>query len=715
MLRLKEAEKGGARLSGRQAGREIRDRAMPEATIVPEPARLPRFEPPTNPAPSDRIRSTDQEVRAFHGLGALKEVRGEWEAITTPWTSPMQTHAWVRAWAEVYGIDRNLETLVCRRDGGTAIAPLVRSFHGGQRLELAGPDDLGEVMDFLYSNESSARAVVEALARARIPIRFWRVPADSPVVGAVQDAYRRLGIVRHHASAGVPSLPLDESWVDPERHLEKRRRSNLRRARRIAEKMGAVTWEILSPKPGEVGTLLDEAYDLELSGWKGRSGSPLARTRFLGEFIRRYASAASKHGILRVCFLRIGGRAAAMKIGAITGNRFWLLTMGYSEEFEECSPGTLLLVETIRYAARAGLDSYEFLGGDEPWIRAWTQIQRPCVSLKTYPLSVPGLGALLSDAGALARSRVKSMMGAVPRFQQALERHAATAYVAGPSSDDALRACRSLNTLGFRSTIGYVVGPNEGPHAVADRYAATIDAIGAERFDCYVSVKAPELRFSRNLFRDLAERARKRDVGLHFDALGPEDVDETFSLIKDVRMIQPNIGFTLPGRWKRSASDAERAINLDLSLRIVKGEWADGGGRELEPRSGSMAVIEQIAGRVRQAAIATHDARLGRGALQVLRAAGTPSELEVLLGYPVRRVIPVAEANSVPVRMYVPYGTPSPPYSLSDVAKNLRIAGWAVRDLCMLARYRKSRSPGFTQRYVKVNPGGRKSGAPENP
>ena len=651
MLRLKEDIKGRAGTSRKRSLRPavLGDRTEASHASVADSGPGPRssFAPPVKSVSSHEIDSSDREVRILRGLDALKGMRGEWEAVKTPRASPMQSHDWVRAWAEVYGIDRDLEIFVAGRDRVTAIAPLVRSLRGGQRFELAGPDDLGEVMDFLYSDDSSARPLVEALRGLRLPIRFWRVPADSPVVDSVKKAYRGRGIVRCQTTAGIPSLPLDESWVDPEQHLDKRRRSNIRRARRIAERKGPVTWEILSPKPDEVGPLLDEAYALELSGWKGRSGSPLARTKFLGEFIRRYATAASEQGILRACFLRVGGRAAAMKIGAITGNRFWLLTMGYSDEFEECSPGTLLLIETIRHAARSGLLSYEFLGGDEPWIRVWTQVLRPCVSLRTYPLSVPGVVALLSDAGALVRSRIKSMMNPVRRFQQSLERRAAFAYVAGPNLEDAMGACRSLSAIGFRSTVGYVIAPDDGPRAVADRYLATIDAIGAERFDCYVSVKAPELRFSRDLFHEIAQRARERGVGLHFDALGPEDVDETSSLIDELRTIQPKIGCTLPGRWRRSVADADRAIDLNLSVRVVKGEWADRAEHEVDPRSGSLAVVERLAGRVRHAAIGTHDANLARGALRRLRSTGTPCELEVLLGYPVRRVTPAADVCTI--------------------------------------------------------------------
>ena len=642
------------------------------------------------------VERSTTEVQAVRGLSPFQELRAEWAAIDNPWASPMQSHDWVRTWAEVYGTDRDLEILSAGRHPAAAIAPLVRSRRGGQRLELAGPDELGEVMDFLYSDSSAVGEITRAIVHSGTPLRFWRVPADSPVVGAVKNAYRGRGIVRCQPSAGVPSLPLDESWIDPERHLDKRRRSNLRRARRIAEGMGPVTAEILAPKPDEVGPLLDEAYALEEAGWKGRSGTPLARAPLTGEFFRRYATAAAKEGVLRLSFLRIGSRAAAMKLATITGNRFWLLAMGFSEEFEECSPGTLLLMETIRYAARLGLRSYEFLGGDEPWIRPWTQLLRPCVSLRTYPFSSQGVVALASDAGALVGARIKSIASTVPRAARALERHNALAYVAGPKLEDAVRACRSLNERGLRTTIGYVTGPNDTPRTVARRYSTTIDAIADDRIDCYVSVKAPELRFSRDLFRDIADHAHARGVRLHFDAMGAGDVDETFTLINELRSRHPDIGCTLPGRWTRSAADADRAIDLNLGVRIVKGEWADRREREVEPRAGSLAILDRIAGRVRDVAVGTHDPWLARVALRRLRTAGTPCELEVLMGYPFQRVLPSAKAEGVPVRMYVPYGNLSPPYSLSQVTKKPRIAAWTIRDLYRIAKSRTSRSSGVT-------------------
>ena len=83
--------------------------------------------------------------------------------------------------------------------------------------------------------------------------------------------------------------------------------------------------------------------------------------------------------------------------------------MGYDEAFSACSPGLLLMRDTIRYAAQAGLASYEFLGRAEAWTRVWTAEERQTVSLRIYPYGVRGLAALALDAAcALAARRKKS-------------------------------------------------------------------------------------------------------------------------------------------------------------------------------------------------------------------------------------------------------------------------------------------------------------------
>ena len=221
-----------------------------------------------------------------------------------------------------------------------------------------------------------------------------------------------------------------------------------------------------------------------------------------------------------------------------------------------------------------------------------------------------------------------------------------------------------LDATGFRSTLCFWNRVTDLPRDIADQYLDAIDAIRTAGVDCYLSIKAPPLRFSASLVREVFERSRAREVPIHFDSLGPEAADPTFSLIQEFLPMHRKVGCTLPGRWRRSVSDADRAVELGLRVRVVKGQWPDPRDRAVDPRVGFLEVIDRIAGRVRHAAVATHDAALAREAIHRLRAAGTPCELELLYGLPVRRPVAAAKLERVPVRLYIPYGHGWLPHAL---------------------------------------------------
>lgn len=262
---------------------------------------------------------------------------------------------------------------------------------------------------------------------------------------------------------------------------------------------------------------------------------------------------------------------------------------------------------------------------------------------------------------------------------------ASRAYVAGATLDDALRICGRAEAEGCRTTICAWNAGDDAPEENAARFLAAIDAAAARKRDCYVSLKAQDLRFSPDLTRTLFDRARRRDRLLHFDSMGPEDADRVFRLIESLLEMGPDrggrLGCTLPGRWRRSLRDAERAVSLDLRPRVVKGQWPDPASPGLDPRAGFIEIIRRLAGRAEEVAVATHDPALAREALAELRAAGTCAELELLYGLPLRRILPVAWEAGVPVRLYVPYGRAWLPYAIGQIRKRPRIALRLLRDL----------------------------------
>jgi proline dehydrogenase len=94
-----------------------------------------------------------------------------------------------------------------------------------------------------------------------------------------------------------------------------------------------------------------------------------------------------------------------------------------------------------------------------------------------------------------------------------------------------------------------------------------------------------------------------------------------------------------------------------------------------------LALVEQLAGRARHVAVATHDAPLAKLALSRLRAGGTPCEMELLLGLPLRRPVREARDLGIRVRLYVPFGHARLPYRLSQVGAHPAVLWWAARDV----------------------------------
>lgn len=346
-------------------------------------------------------------VRVVRGLGELGQIQAAWDSLASDRGGPMLNCEWAKTCAEVFGLESRLEILVYRSPGMAAIAPLFRSGRVSGRLELIGASEIGEPMDLLYSDSLAVEALAEAMAETRCSVLLKRISADSPIIDALRRAYRGKGLVVSLPSGGFLRLPLDESWIEPERHLNSGRRSDLRRLRKIAAQSGEIQIEIVKPRPDELTPLLEEAYEVEASGWKAVEGTALAVDTRRGSFLRRYAAAACERGLLRLCFLRLGGRAAAVQIAVQVAHGFWLLKIGYREEFARCSPGTLLMCETIAHAAKAGLRSYEFLGRDEAWLHMWNPLGCPCVSIAAYPFNARGMLAMSQDAFAAFRRKLK--------------------------------------------------------------------------------------------------------------------------------------------------------------------------------------------------------------------------------------------------------------------------------------------------------------------
>lgn len=338
------------------------------------------------------------KVAIVEDLGSLA---AEWDHLRSNFPEPTERFAWTETAAE--RLERRALAITVSDPQGMTVAIAAFSDQGLWRhITQPGVVDLYEPTDFLYRNPSALEVLAQWIARKRMPICLYRVPADSPTVEAVRRAYRGRGVVQLSEQGQCPYLSLDSSWSNPEDRVSATLRSDLRRAKRKAVRFGEMRFEVHTPHTAEeFSTLFDVALSVENRGWKGKSGSSVIRDRVRYSFYEHYCQRAAEAGQLRILFLRLGDAVAAMQLAVNYDGRLWLLKIGHDARFDECSPGMLLVSEGIGYAARNGLESYEFLGTSSPWTRRWSKQERPMVSMQAYPFDIRGF--LLAIAGATRR------------------------------------------------------------------------------------------------------------------------------------------------------------------------------------------------------------------------------------------------------------------------------------------------------------------------
>lgn len=270
-------------------------------------------------------------------------------------------------------------------------------------------------------------------------------------------------------------------------------------------------------------------------------------------------------------------------------------------------------------------------------------------------------------------------IGLFTRVQQVLSR-TVEAVAPVPGAAAASRAGRSLARKRMAVTFGYFharEGNADGIVAACRDLAAVMS--GQPAGAC-LAIKAPPLDFDRDRLRRIAEPASEAGMTLVLDSLTPAQAAATVDLAEWMAGEFPSVGLALPARWSRSVGDAARFRDMPVRIRLIRGEWADPSGDPADVAGAYLDLARSLAGRAAPVGVATHDPALAQAAIDILRDAGTPCELEQLRGLPGHRTRRIAAAREVPVRIYWPFGPGWWPYAAEKLMERPYLPWWWLRD-----------------------------------
>ena len=278
-----------------------------------------------------------------------------------------QSHAWIGAWLQGDpGAKKwRLHIAVARRDGRVAaILPLaIRRYHGVRVLEFAaqrfsdycdgiGPPDL---LQDLWSEVIQQGGFDVVRLRNVAPEAATRPAlASTPLSFLTED--------EDEMSLRLRSVwPNGDAWL---RTLNKKKRSNHARGRRMLAELGDVTIErYQQAMPVDVIRQLASLKTQWLRDTEAESalldGGP--------GLLVALAESLAKVGRLHAFVVRCGGEVVAGAINATHGKRVWAYFSAYDPKFQRVSPGILLMTEYTQRALDDGFEEIDYLRGNETY------------------------------------------------------------------------------------------------------------------------------------------------------------------------------------------------------------------------------------------------------------------------------------------------------------------------------------------------------------
>ena len=323
-------------------------------------------------------------VTEFTSAGALP---AEWDALAgQTGASPFVRPGWVEAWWSAFGQGELYAATVHERGRLVAVAPVVRDARGTSSPTNWHSPEFELVA---ASPEAAAAAAhgIAALPGRRLRLGFLNSPDAGVWIDAARKASRRVIVTTLERS---PYVAIDGDWDAYLQTVPKHRVAELRRRERRLRELGELDFDVESGGAG-LEDALEEGLRLEGSGWKLEQGTAILSQPETAAFYRDVARWAAPRDWLRLCFLRLDGRAIAFQYVVEVDGVAYFLKGGYDPDFKRYAPGVLLARDVLARAFRIGLRRYEFLGTDDAFKLDWAREVRDRLRVQAFATSATGL------------------------------------------------------------------------------------------------------------------------------------------------------------------------------------------------------------------------------------------------------------------------------------------------------------------------------------
>jgi CelD/BcsL family acetyltransferase involved in cellulose biosynthesis len=337
------------------------------------------FEP--HRAPTDErcapTRDGPLTCRVVKDLRGWADLRRSWDRLLaeSPDSTPWQSYAFLTLWWRYFGGDQELRIFVVERGGVPCLAlPMqIARWKRLPGLPVRMLEPIGMIMDVNRPRlglgalaEDAYRCAFDAIWRSGNDwhvVRIDEKPWDDREVAVLRDYALEHGCVfRQMFSHLVPYLDLRQSWQVYLRGRSQKLRKNLKASRRKLEQRGRVTLERHDTEACVVEAL-DVVRELHARSWKREKRVEHSRSEGYTGFFTDWARHMASLGRCRILVLRCGAVPVAATVAFLDGDTYYSAQIVHDEEFDACSPGTILEAMEIEGLMNEGrFTTYDMMG-----------------------------------------------------------------------------------------------------------------------------------------------------------------------------------------------------------------------------------------------------------------------------------------------------------------------------------------------------------------
>jgi CelD/BcsL family acetyltransferase involved in cellulose biosynthesis len=331
-----------------------------------------------------------------------------------------QSVSWLKAWNVTIGRSAGWPFMITvrenRNDNLVAVLPLL--LRRVDRCQIVAWADCG-VSDYnapilgaaAPADAAGARAMWRAVKKVLPPadvVKFTKMPVT------VEGRRNPLTLLpQARASVCGHTLVIASTWDSYLEGLERRFRKELRRSWRVFTKDETAAFVVID-SDDEARRVLTALESQQNERFKSTSGYLLDRPE-RQSFYRELTANGIRNGEVMLSALTCRGEVVSALLGLVSGSRYVMVRISADHaRWSHCSPGRLIITETLRHLHERGFTIFDFSIGDYAYKRR-LGVKSDTLFEFTNPISAIGLASTAYD-------RAKKTVIRYPRLKRIAQR-----------------------------------------------------------------------------------------------------------------------------------------------------------------------------------------------------------------------------------------------------------------------------------------------------